>query len=135
MKLATILSVLPLAFALPHRDNAKRSPGAFTVISARSASPVHLLSMTAAGSYFYLGGEATTYCPAAVARVVPCPKHGATVFDGNGAALVCVPFTTTLFRNKKMLIKAGCRGSRRPGRLCRLQRCPPLHRAALPLHG
>lgn len=89
MKLATILSVLPLAFALPHNGNAKRSNDAFTVISARSASPVHLLPMNAAGTYFYLGGKPSTYCPESVSQVAPCPSGSVTAFAGNGAALVC----------------------------------------------
>lgn len=90
MKLATILSVLPLAFALPHNGNAKRANEAFTVISARSASPVHLLPMNAAGTYFYLGGKPSTYCPEAVSQVAPCPSGNVTAFAGNGGALVCI---------------------------------------------
>ena len=93
MKLATILSVLPMAFALPTSSgHAKRSNGAFTVMSARSASHIHLLPVNAAGSYFYLGGEASTYCPETVSKVAPCPKGDMTAFVGTGAALdVSVP--------------------------------------------
>lgn len=90
MKLATILSVLPLTLALPHASN-KRSQGAFSVMSSRSASPIHLLPMNAAGSHFWLGQEASTYCPETVAQVAPCPKGQSTAFVGNGAALVSSP--------------------------------------------
>lgn len=96
MKLATILFVLPLALALPTNGNAKRSQGAFTVMSARSASPVHLLPLNADGSYFYLGGEASTYCPETVSKVAPCPKGDVTAFVGNGAALVS-PWNSILY--------------------------------------
>ena len=87
MKLATILSVLPLALALPHASN-KRSQGAFSVMSSRSASEIHLLPMNAAGSNFWLGEKASTYCPETVAQVAPCPKGQGTAFVGNGGALV-----------------------------------------------
>jgi hypothetical protein len=36
---------------------ATSSDAAFSVISARSASPVHLLPLNAAGTYFWLGGN------------------------------------------------------------------------------
>ena len=94
MKLATILSALPLALALPHASNPspntvhKRSQGAFSVMSSRSASEIHLLPMNAAGNFFWLGEKASTYCPSTVAQVAPCPKGQGTAFTGNGGALV-----------------------------------------------
>ena len=97
MKLATILSVLPLALALPHASN-KRSQGAFSVMSSRSASPIHLLPMNAADSHFWLGQEASTYCPETVAQVAPCPKGQSTAFVGNGDALVSSSFPPPVSR-------------------------------------
>jgi hypothetical protein len=39
-------------------------PGYFGVISARSASPIHLQTLTARGGKFYLGGKGpSSYCP------------------------------------------------------------------------
>lgn len=97
MKLATILSVLPLALALPHASN-KRSQGAFSVMSSRSASEIHLLPMNAAGSNFWLGEKASTYCPETVAQVAPCPKGQGTAFTGNGGALVSSRVQACLWR-------------------------------------
>lgn len=60
----------------------------FTIIAARSASPVHLQSVVANGQGFWIGKETATYCPP---QVSPCPPGVATVldyFDGS-MSLVC----------------------------------------------
>lgn len=96
MKLATILATLPLSLALPtsnsnNNANAKRSQGAFTVTSSRSASPIHLLPMNAANGSFWLGEKASTYCPSTVSNVAPCPKGDTTqiVVGAERSSLVC----------------------------------------------
>ena len=66
---------------------ALHSPTApYTVISARSGSPIHLQPLNAAGQSFYLGGSAATYCP--LTNQTQCPPGKATAFLGLGA-LVC----------------------------------------------
>ncbi|KAL4884435.1 hypothetical protein BJY04DRAFT_182487 [Aspergillus karnatakaensis] len=91
MKLELISSLLPLLAAAapaPASSSTPQPPAAFTVISSRSASPIHLLPLNAAGQSFYLGGSASTYCP------LPsnCPNGTSTVFAGNGGSLsVTVP--------------------------------------------
>jgi hypothetical protein len=62
-------------------------PAYFSVISARSASPVHLQSLTARGGKFYLGGgPPSAYCP--VAQVGDaCPSGNTTVLAGGDKTL------------------------------------------------
>jgi len=53
----------------------------FGVMSTRSASPVHLLPLTASGGKFYLGGPApSSYCPPQVGDA--CPPGTDTTFAG-----------------------------------------------------
>lgn len=54
----------------------------YSVVSARSASPIHLLPMQARNQNFYLGGLPGTYCPQP--PVSNCPFGVATVFAGLG---------------------------------------------------
>lgn len=54
----------------------------FGVMSTRSASPVHLLPLTARGQKFYLGGgPPSTYCPVEVVGDA-CPSGNSTVLAG-----------------------------------------------------
>lgn len=66
MKVSALLSLIPLVAALPGRRQEASSNGAFGVTAARSASPIHFLPLTAAGSHFYLGGKSQTYTPEGV---------------------------------------------------------------------
>ncbi|KAL4948971.1 hypothetical protein BDW69DRAFT_84457 [Aspergillus filifer] len=90
MKLA-LASALPLlAAALPAATSNSQAeqPAAFTVMAARSASPIHFLQMNAAGQSFWLGGETSSYCPLQSG----CPPGNQTVLAGNGGSLsVVVP--------------------------------------------
>ena len=79
-------SVVP-GFALPLLAAAS-GPSGYGVISSRSGSPIHLLSMTASGLGFYLGGNTSTYCPTSV--VQDCPPGTQTILAPGGAALVCI---------------------------------------------
>lgn len=63
MKLSAILSLVPLAAALPGSRAPKDPNGAFGVIAAHSASPIHFLPLTASGGHFWLGGKSQTYTP------------------------------------------------------------------------
>lgn len=67
MKISAILSLAPLAAALPgSRHAARDNNGVFGVTAARSTSPIHLLPLTASGGHFYLGGKSQTYTPQGV---------------------------------------------------------------------
>ncbi|OOQ90322.1 hypothetical protein PEBR_06331 [Penicillium brasilianum] len=90
MKVSALLSLIPLAAALPgSRSATKDSNGAFGVTAARSGSPIHFLPLTAAGSKFWLGGKSQTYCP----DVVPNCAKGTndTIIYAQNALDVVVP--------------------------------------------
>lgn len=91
MKLS-ILSLLPMALALPHgpaNNKAKRDVNTFSVMALRSASPIHFLPMTASGGAFWIGGQTASYCPDAVPN---CPPGNITAFVGDTQySLVCSP--------------------------------------------
>jgi hypothetical protein len=71
------------ASSTPSVDN-----GYFGVISSRSASPIHLLSLTARGGKFYLGGGApSSYCPTASVGAENCPAGNTTVLAGGDSTL------------------------------------------------
>ena len=58
----------------------------FGVISARSASPIHLQELTARGGKFYLGGgPPSSYCPPQVGTA--CPSGNYTTFAGGDGTL------------------------------------------------
>ena len=65
------------------------APGSsyFGVISSRSASPIHLLPLTARNGKFYLGaGAPTSYCPPNLPAGA-CPAGDSTVFSGGDGTL------------------------------------------------
>ena len=58
----------------------------FTVMSARSASPIHFLSLEARGDKFYLGGgPPSAYCPTEVGDA--CPSGNTTTLIGGDGGL------------------------------------------------
>ena len=64
MQFTSLLALAPLALAAPLTSRAESgTPGIFTVISARSASPVHLLGWTVRDGGVFLSGESSAYCP------------------------------------------------------------------------
>ncbi|OSS44243.1 hypothetical protein B5807_10981 [Epicoccum nigrum] len=76
----------PSSYATPTPTPA---PGSnyFGVISARSASPIHLLPLTARNGKFYLGaGTPTSYCPPGLPAGA-CPPGDNTVFSGGDGTL------------------------------------------------
>ncbi|KAL4929212.1 putative IgE binding protein [Aspergillus undulatus] len=88
LALASALPLLAAAFPASNSNSQPEQPAAFTVMAARSASPIHFLQLNAAGQSFWLGGEPSTYCPLPSG----CPPGNTTVFAGNGASLsVVVP--------------------------------------------
>lgn len=86
MKFSALLALAPLVAAIPGSKQAKESDAAFSVISAHSASPVHLLPLNAGGTYFWLGGNAHTYSP-----VPGVPDTNQTVI-ANSHFLVSYPY-------------------------------------------
>lgn len=54
------------------------TPKPFTVIAARSGSPIHLQQIEANGFKFWIGKAASTYCPSP--PVTTCPPGTATAF-------------------------------------------------------
>lgn len=77
----------PAPSAAPAPEPEPSGPSYFGVISARSASPIHLLPLTARGQKFYLGGPGpSSYCP--VAQVGDaCPPGNTTVLAGGDKTL------------------------------------------------
>jgi hypothetical protein len=59
----------------------------FGVISARSASPVHLLPLNANGGKFFLGGAPSSYCPPQAGDVCEEYPGNYTVFAGGSGTL------------------------------------------------
>ena len=75
------------ALALPLIAAAAPAPPAnppFTVMAARSASPIHYLQLNAAGQKFWLGGNTASYCPS---QVKDCPAGNQTVFAPGGTSM------------------------------------------------
>ncbi|KAF7158076.1 hypothetical protein CNMCM5623_002588 [Aspergillus felis] len=100
MKIPALFSLLTLASAvsIPVRNNAhshssRSSNGTskFSVMSARSGSPVHLLPLNAAHGNFWLGESPSTYCPESVEKVGGCPPGTTTRFASETALDVAVP--------------------------------------------
>ncbi|KAF2835641.1 hypothetical protein M501DRAFT_997783 [Patellaria atrata CBS 101060] len=79
---SSLFSLLPAIMALPAPALAQEAEVSnnFVGISARSASPIHLLPVVTHNSAFWLGGETYSYCPT---QVEPnCPPGNTTVFAG-----------------------------------------------------
>ncbi|KAF2115205.1 hypothetical protein BDV96DRAFT_612582 [Lophiotrema nucula] len=74
-----------VAFSALFAGALAQTPGYFGVISARSASPVHLQTLQARGTKFYLGGSSSSYCPPEVADA--CPTGNDTVLAGGDVTL------------------------------------------------
>jgi len=66
------------------------TPTPFTVIAARSGSPIHLQEIQASGEHFWIGEGPTTYCPVPPIPADQCPAGTSTVFiaSGDGLSLV-----------------------------------------------
>ncbi|KAJ5925467.1 hypothetical protein N7454_008106 [Penicillium verhagenii] len=65
------LPLLAAAAPAPVASPSAASPPAFSVMSIRSASPIHYMQMNAAGQKFYLGGSTSSYCPGVEGMVCP----------------------------------------------------------------
>ncbi|KGO73251.1 hypothetical protein PITC_002820 [Penicillium italicum] len=96
MKFSALLALTPLVAALPGHKQANNSDAAFSVISARSASPVHLLPLNAAGTYFWLGGHAHTYSP-----IPGIPNTNQTVITNGHSLDVEVPGGQAIYVDNK----------------------------------
>ena len=67
------------------------TPTPFTVIAARSGSPIHLQEIQASGQLFWIGQGPSTFCPVPTVPADQCPAGTSTVFiaNGGGLSLVC----------------------------------------------
>ncbi|KAE8151708.1 hypothetical protein BDV25DRAFT_138631 [Aspergillus avenaceus] len=89
MKFFTLATLAAAASALPSaKPRVASSPESFSVVAARSASPIHFLTLNAANSHFYLGGKPSSYCPE---QVPGCTEATQTVLIGDNALNVAVP--------------------------------------------
>jgi hypothetical protein len=70
--------------ALPTEQKRDDSTGPFIVVALRSASPIHLQPVNAAGEKFWIGVPTASFCPSSVN---PCPPGTETVW-ANADALV-----------------------------------------------
>ena len=94
MKFFSLLPLLGAVSALPQL----RSPSTdtFTVVAARSASPIHYLTLTASDGHFWLGGRSSTYCPEVVAKNDDCPPGKETAISGDHSLVFPLPPFSTL---------------------------------------
>ncbi|KAG8627547.1 hypothetical protein KVT40_005030 [Elsinoe batatas] len=77
----TILSLLPLALALPTpQDAPATAPQTFAGIAIRSASPIQYATVNAISLALYLQRPTTTYCPSIPG--LTCPSNPSTLFVG-----------------------------------------------------
>lgn len=77
-----------LAFTALVASVLAEGPSYFSVISARSASPIHFQPLTARGGKFYLGGgPPSSYCPAEQIGAENCPPGNTTVLAGGEKTL------------------------------------------------
>lgn len=88
MKFSAALALAPLAAAVPHVARDANTP--FGVIALHSGSPIHFLSLNAAGGKFWLGGKTKTYCPDNVG--VPCNKLTNDTILSSAVSLVCIHY-------------------------------------------
>ncbi|KAJ5623891.1 hypothetical protein N7510_000200 [Penicillium lagena] len=82
--LSTLALPLLVAAAPTPKEDATTNPP-FTVMSLRSGSPIHFLTMTASDEHFWLGGTTASYCPSEEGIV--CPPGKDTVFAENGNSM------------------------------------------------
>jgi hypothetical protein len=66
------------------------TPTPFTVIAARSGSPIHLQEIQASGEHFWIGEGPSTFCPVPTVPADQCPAGTSTVFIANGVGLSLV---------------------------------------------
>ena len=72
-----LASLLPfLASAKPIHPRQSTTPTPFGLIAGRSGSPIHLQTVNANGQRFWIGKDASTYCPSDV--VTDCPPGTST---------------------------------------------------------
>ena len=76
----------------------------FGVIAARSASPIHLQPLSAAGQHIWIGKKTAAYCPKASVGAKNCPPGKETNFAGGQGSLAMgaeVPGGQLVYINKE----------------------------------
>ncbi|EAW08764.1 putative IgE-binding protein [Aspergillus clavatus NRRL 1] len=91
MKISALLALLPLASAASIPARSTNANSKFSIMSARSGSPVHLLPMNAVHGSFWLGESPSTYCPENIEELGACPPGTSTRFASETALDVVVP--------------------------------------------
>lgn len=97
MKLFTstllLASISSLASASFVKSRQATSPSFFTIIAARSGSPIHQQSIHASSRAFWIGKRTETYCSPQVDAEAACPPGTETVLalSENSASLVSNP--------------------------------------------
>lgn len=89
--LATILAAISAVSAAPATGygSAPAAPNGFTMMSLRSASPIHFGRVDASGGKFYIGlSKPSSYCPTPPVPASSCPPGNSTVisFGSTGTA-------------------------------------------------
>ena len=111
-----------------YTGNITQPSAPFTVISARSGSPVHLLEMNAAGFRFNLGGNTATYCPTEVSEEGPnaCPAGNLTAILGTCAMVsLSQPLRIMLTRHRtQKYLEVSRSGPHQTGRSDTLKHIP-----------
>jgi hypothetical protein len=69
--------------------SAPASPTPFSLIAARSGSPIHLQSINANGQAFWIGKDTSSYCPTSVVTNCPAGTVTALEVENGGCAMVC----------------------------------------------
>jgi hypothetical protein len=98
MKVTSVLTpavFAACAMALPTSQKRDGSTGPFSVTALRSASPIHLQPVNAAGERFWIDVPTATYCPS---EVNPCPPGTETVWANTNALVSSASFFRQLLR-------------------------------------
>lgn len=96
-----LASIGSLTSASPVKSRQTTEPSAFTIVAARSESPIHLQTVQASGQAFWIGKETTTYCPPEVDAEGNCPPGTHTVFEGGESTLSLVSHIFPSCRNPR----------------------------------
>jgi hypothetical protein len=86
MKSVLLFSATAMAAVI---QRTSQDSSAFTMLAARSASPIHLQSIQASGGQFFIGKDTAVSCPSA---------NGCGIYTTNTTALTCTPTDGTSSR-------------------------------------
>lgn len=93
-----LASICALTSASPVKSRQTTESSAFTIVAARSGSPIHLQTVQASGQAFWIGKETTTYCPPQVDAEGNCPPGTQTVLAGGDSTISLVSKIPSSYR-------------------------------------